>query len=56
MAEGTSERLLVFDGGSAVITGGASGIGLAMAQALASRGCEIVRPIARSTWLSRPPW
>jgi NAD(P)-dependent dehydrogenase (short-subunit alcohol dehydrogenase family) len=32
----------IFDGGVAIITGGASGIGRAFGEALAARGCEVV--------------
>jgi NAD(P)-dependent dehydrogenase (short-subunit alcohol dehydrogenase family) len=34
--------LRVFDGAAAIVTGGASGIGLALGRALAARGCEVV--------------
>ena len=33
---------MVFSGGAAIITGGASGIGRAFGEALAARGCEVV--------------
>ncbi len=36
------KALRVFEGATAVITGGASGIGKAMAEELVSRGCEVV--------------
>lgn len=37
-----SETIRIFDGGVAIITGGASGIGAALARELAKRGCEVV--------------
>ena len=42
MGTGTSDGLRVFDGGVAVVTGGASGIGQALAEELANRGCEVI--------------
>jgi len=42
MASGSGEALRVFDGATAVITGGASGIGRAMADDVATRGAEVV--------------
>lgn len=38
----TNAGLRVFDGGVAIVTGAASGIGRALAEELAARGCEVV--------------
>jgi NAD(P)-dependent dehydrogenase (short-subunit alcohol dehydrogenase family) len=36
------KELRIYDGATAIITGGASGIGQAIAEELAKRGCEVV--------------
>ncbi len=36
------ETIRIFDGATAIVTGGASGIGQALGKALAKRGCEVV--------------
>ena len=36
----SDKTIRIFDGASAILTGGASGIGRALAEELAKRGCE----------------
>jgi NAD(P)-dependent dehydrogenase (short-subunit alcohol dehydrogenase family) len=38
----SNDKIRIFDGATAIVTGGASGIGRAIAVALAKRGCEVV--------------
>lgn len=42
MSAGSTQGLRVYDGATAIVTGGASGIGKALAEDLATRGCEVV--------------
>jgi len=37
-----NHSIRIFDGATAIVTGGASGIGRALAQELAKQGCEVV--------------
>jgi NAD(P)-dependent dehydrogenase (short-subunit alcohol dehydrogenase family) len=37
-----NKKIRIYDGATAIVTGGASGIGRALAQELARRGCEVV--------------
>jgi len=38
----SNKAIRIFDGATAIVTGGASGIGRALSRKLAKRGCEVV--------------
>ena len=50
----SDKTIRIFDGAIAIVTGGASGIGQALAEELAKRGCEVVlADLHRSNWHKR---
>ena len=38
----SNNRIRIYDNATAIVTGGASGIGRALAEELAKRGCEVI--------------
>jgi len=38
----SNKKIRIFDGAVAIVTGAASGIGRALAEELAKRGCEVI--------------